>query len=581
MSELYLKIVNMSIAASWLILAVLVLRPVLKKAPKWVNVLLWGIAAVRLVLPFSIESAWSLIPSAETVSPGIMMEGSPTIHSGIPAINSAVNPVLSESFAPAPGASANPLQIWIPVLAVAWAAGVALLLAYTAVSYWRLRRRVRTAVLLRDSIFQCEAVASPFVLGVIKPRVYLPFQLDEQAVEQVIAHELAHIRRRDHWWKPLGFLLLTVYWFNPLLWLAYVLLCRDIELACDEKVIRGLDNEHRADYTQALLTCSVSRRTVAACPLAFGEVGVKERVKSVMNYKKPAFWVVVLAVAVCAVVAVCFLTNPKSDEPDTLPLLYSHSYDVIEVTYEASAPATNFSMVAGQNTPVYAITDGMRLMSRGEHTAGDEWTDLGVLTETELTKENFDELFFRGGRWPSGESASVIRKNNANAWMLVYHQDVLYYVLQQKNGEVYLAFGYYDYSEKNDPYSDDTTIRWLYKLEADFDEDTGDAPRLSLDDVIVLSKKGHDLRWGDFESFAHADIGSGLYIWSFEIDGLFTLMLGGGSTASETEPMYIRLAANDETKDYIDIRDGDVIGFIGLHEAAAPVRRSTDTEASF
>ena len=314
MNELFLKIINMSISASWLILAVLILRLVLKKAPKWVNVLLWGIVAVRLICPLSFESALSLIPSSETIPLDIEMAAKPTIDSGVPAINSVVNPVLS-SFAPPQHVltSANPLQIWIPILNIIWLIGVGALLLYTAVSYWRLCRKVDTAVRYKGNIFQSENVSSPFVLGIIKPRIYLPFNMNGQDLELVVAHEQAHIRRKDHWWKPLGFLLLTIHWFNPLMWLAYVLLCRDIELACDEKVIKELGNEQRADYMQALVACSVNRRMIAACPLAFGEVGVKERVKSVMNYKKPAFWVIIIAVIICVGVAACFLTNPKQD----------------------------------------------------------------------------------------------------------------------------------------------------------------------------------------------------------------------------------------------------------------------------
>ena len=239
-----------------------------------------------------------------------MMDTVPSVQTGVPAINNVINPVIGSSLAPAPGASANPLQIWIPILSMIWVAGVAILFVYTAVSYWRLRRKVSEAVILRDNIFQSENVASPFVLGIIKPRIYLPFNMNGQDLEHVVAHEQAHIRRKDHWWKPLGFLLLTIHWFNPLMWLAYVLLCRDIELACDEKVIKELDNEQRADYAQALVVCSVNRRMIAACPLAFGEIGVKDRVKSVMNYKKPEFWIIFLAVIACVIVAVCFLTNP-------------------------------------------------------------------------------------------------------------------------------------------------------------------------------------------------------------------------------------------------------------------------------
>lgn len=313
MNELFLKIINMSISASWLVLAVLILRFVLKKAPKWINVLLWGIVAIRLICPFSFESTLSLIPSAETIPLNIGMDTTPTINSGISAINNAVNPIIGQSNTPMAGASVNLLQITIGIYEYIWIFGMIALALYTAISYWRLRRKVDTAVRYKDNIFQSENVSFPFVLGIIKPRIYLPFKMNGQYLEYVVAHEQAHICRKDHWWKPLGFLLLMIHWFNPLMWLAYVLLCRDIELACDEKVIKELGNEQRGDYTQALVACSVNRRMIVACPLAFGEVSVKERVKSVMNYKKPAFWVIIISVIVCVGVAVCFLTNPKQD----------------------------------------------------------------------------------------------------------------------------------------------------------------------------------------------------------------------------------------------------------------------------
>ena len=313
MNELFLKIINMSISASWLVLAVLILRFVLKKAPKWINVLLWGIVAIRLICPFSFESTLSLIPSAETIPLNIGMDTTPTINSGISAINNAVNPIISQSNTPMAGASVNLLQITIGIYEYIWIFGMIALALYTAISYWRLHRKVDTAVRYKDNIFQSENVSFPFVLGIIKPRIYLPFKMNGQYLEHVVAHEQAHICRKDHWWKPLGFLLLMIHWFNPLMWLAYVLLCRDIELACDEKVIKELGNEQRGDYTQALVACSINRRMIAACPLAFGEVSVKERVKSVMNYKKPAFWVIIISVIVCVGVAVCFLTNPKQD----------------------------------------------------------------------------------------------------------------------------------------------------------------------------------------------------------------------------------------------------------------------------
>lgn len=333
MNELFLKIINMSISSSWLVMAVLILRLVLKKAPKWINVLLWGIVAVRLICPFSFESALSLIPSAETFPEKVISGPSFDVQTGITPVDNRINDYLGDRYFEGVTVPANNGNNIMTILSIVWTIGILLLVSYTVISYWRLHREIDTAVRFKDNIFQSENVSSPFVLGLIKPRIYLPFSINGQDLEHVVAHEQAHIRRKDHWWKPLGFLLLTIHWFNPFMWLSYVLICRDIELACDEKVIRELGNEQRADYTQALVACSVNRRTIAACPLAFGEVGVKERVKSVMNYKKPASWIVILAAIACVGVAVCFLTNPitvgdhfvltNSDSPgDTNKLAY-------------------------------------------------------------------------------------------------------------------------------------------------------------------------------------------------------------------------------------------------------------------
>ncbi len=305
------NILNASIAASWLILAVLLLRILLKKAPKWSHVALWGLVALRLLIPFSIESRFSLIPSAETVPQAILRLEGTQLH-GQAQLDIVSNPVYSGAFTPQISQTVDQMQTHMVVFTWVWLFGIAAMLLYTTVSYLRLRRSIGTAVLFRDNIYQSEHIGSPFVLGIIRPKIYLPFQMDGKNFEHVVAHEQAHIRRRDHWWKPLGFILLAFHWFNPLMWLAYVLLCRDIELACDEKVIRELGDGQRADYSQAMLSCSVNRKLIAACPLAFGEVGVKERVRSVLSYQKPAFWIVILAVIACIVVAVCFLTNPAN-----------------------------------------------------------------------------------------------------------------------------------------------------------------------------------------------------------------------------------------------------------------------------
>ncbi|MBR5252965.1 MAG: hypothetical protein IKV39_03710 [Clostridia bacterium] len=322
MGEIFIKLLNMSISAGWVVLAVIIARLLLRRAPKWVSVIMWALVGLRLICPFSLESALSLIPSAETVPQNIVYADVPTIHTGIGAVNSTVNPIISESFAPNPGDSVNPLGILTEVSAYIWVIGIAAMLIYTAVSYNTVCRRVREAIPHEGRIMLCDRVRSPFILGIIRPRIYLPSDIDPTDMEYVIAHEKAHLRRGDYLWKPLGFLLLSVYWFNPLMWVAYILLCRDIESACDERVLRTMGDDAKAPYSEALIKCSVPRRVIAACPLAFGEVGVKSRIKSVMNYKKPAFWVIIASLVLCIVLAVCFLTDPKakSDHEDFPPL---------------------------------------------------------------------------------------------------------------------------------------------------------------------------------------------------------------------------------------------------------------------
>lgn len=312
MAGIFLKIINMSISASWLVLVVLLLRLLLKKAPKWINGILWGFVGLRLIMPFSFESIFSLIPSAETISKA---PDAPRPHfdSGVTIVDNQVNNYLQGHYFEGVSRPGGHFVDITTILAIVWVVGIVALLIYTIISYMRLKNKIGTSVLLRDNIFQSENVVSPFVLGIIKPKIYLPFNMNDKDMSHVIAHEQAHIQRKDNWWKPFGFLLLALHWFNPLMWLGYVLLCRDIELACDEKVIKKLNTEQKADYSQALLTCSVNRRVIAACPLAFGEVGVRNRVKSVLNYKKPAFWIIAIAIVASIVVAVCFLTNPKQD----------------------------------------------------------------------------------------------------------------------------------------------------------------------------------------------------------------------------------------------------------------------------
>ncbi|MBR2643998.1 MAG: M56 family metallopeptidase, partial [Clostridia bacterium] len=325
MSKLFLHLLNISITAGWIVLVVVLLRFVLKKAPKWIRVVLWGLVALRLMLPVSIESVTSLVPSAETVhvepvTYTIIRDSDPhplpvegeqiVLQSGFSALNSVVNPVMEQATAK----HVDTVTMLKTVAGWVWLAGVCGMLLYALISFLRLRHRVRASVLLEKGVYVCDEISDPFILGLIVPKIYLPSGMDEQTRAYVLSHERAHLKRYDFIWKPLGFFLLSVYWFNPLLWLAYLLLCRDIELACDEKVVKELDNAGKAAYSEALVHASVSRRMVSACPLAFGETGVKGRVKSVLNYKKPAFWIILVAILACIAVAVCFLTMPKKDK---------------------------------------------------------------------------------------------------------------------------------------------------------------------------------------------------------------------------------------------------------------------------
>lgn len=303
MSAVFLTLLNRSITAGWLVLAVMLLRLLLHKAPKWIRCVLWGFVGIRLVCPFLFESAFSLIPNAKPVTHDVLLPDASAIQANLPVLSHTLDQAVV-------GSNANPMQAVVLVASVVWAIGAAGMLLYMLMSFLHLRKKIEEAVPLKGNVWICDHIDTPFILGVFKPRIYLPAAILQQDVPYVLAHEKAHLQRKDHLWKPLGFLLLSVYWFHPLLWAAYLLLCKDIELACDEKVIRQQGMSIKKPYCEALVNCSVPQKMIAACPLAFGEVSVKQRVKDVLHYKKPAKWIVSVAGIACAVTAVCLLTNP-------------------------------------------------------------------------------------------------------------------------------------------------------------------------------------------------------------------------------------------------------------------------------
>ena len=280
MEAIFLKILNLSITASWLILGAILVRFLFKKAPKSLRFVIWALVGARLILPFSFESAFSLIRNPEPIPQDIVISAEPQIQSGIEAVNTFINPIITETLTPtAPmtesAAASTPMHSLTHTLSIVWICVAAAMLGYALISYLILRRRVRASIKTGDGAYVCDEIDSPFVLGIVKPRIYLPSSLDGEQIAHVLSHERAHIKRRDHWWKPLSFMLLSVYWFNPLIWVAYVLLCRDIELACDERVARNMTDLERADYSSTLLELSIPRKMITACPVAFGEVSVR------------------------------------------------------------------------------------------------------------------------------------------------------------------------------------------------------------------------------------------------------------------------------------------------------------------
>lgn len=422
MESLFLSLWNRGAAAGWLVLAVIILRLALKKAPKSARCLLWGLVGLRLICPFSVQSALSLIPSAETVPQTVLGRDAFYVHSGVASFNIAVNEQLSdyyEAVSPPAGHTRSVLLL----CAAVWIAGMVLMLLWALASWLRLRRRLAEAVPEGDGVWLCGQIDTPFLLGLLRPRIYLPEGLDGESRACVLAHERAHIRRRDHWVKPAAYLLLAVYWFQPMVWIAYVLLCRDIELACDERVARDLDPAGRRRYSQTLLQCSVSRSTIAACPLAFGEVGVKERVKNVLHYKKPAFWVTAAALLACAAAAVCFLTDPPVEKADGDPA-------AAPLAAREDAPVyTGGALLYEQMSLNYLPADGS-YYARVQEIGGRleiTFSDGGTFSGTLAGQEPVDDMFLRAGfdryAYDTGLIDQLCPKNSSAEGRVYFDED--------------------------------------------------------------------------------------------------------------------------------------------------------------
>lgn len=491
MTAVFLKLLNMSITAGWIALAVMGLRMILKKMPKHFTCMLWSLVGLRLILPFSVESIFSLIPSAETIPETLSLGELPEIHSGITAFDRVANPAAKASFSrlSAGRSGAETLDILTKYAVFIWLAGMCLMLCYMLCSYLRLKKRLRCAVRLpaeslpcrrlQNNIWQSEFVDSPFILGLIKPRIYIPFHLSKDVLTHVLAHENAHLDRKDHLTKAFAFCLLSVYWFHPLLWAAYFLLCRDMELACDEKVIRNYQEEERKSYLLSLIGYDGKEKygkkvQLLTCPLSFGEVDIKERILRVKTWKKPALWLTLPALALCLIAALCLLTDPKegtsaAQEP------FGSPYQVEEILY--AAPWYDFSFTP-DNAPLYALTSGYQLLESTDtpisFDQGDgSWALCGEAKEIRLDKKTLEHAIAVDTEdVMQNISIHSLAKENKKAWLverLEQEYDIFYYIMLQKSGDLYLSYGY---NEAENP-----QIRWIFKLSA-LEEETLSADTL-------------------------------------------------------------------------------------------------------
>ncbi|MBQ7334723.1 MAG: M56 family metallopeptidase [Clostridia bacterium] len=624
MTELFYTILNMSISAGILILAVLLLRLFFRRAPKWVSVLLWGLVAVRLILPFVPESSLSLMPKAEWVTLDTFYTEENTFFDSVPADRIKIDTEIVEDVVYYYKVVEPPIEIHRGVSPVflmncIWLAGVAAMLVYMLVSYIRVMRCVRGARQFRDNIYTSESVSSPFVLGLIRPRIYLPENMDAVSMSYVIAHEEAHLRRLDHLWKPFGFLLLAVHWFNPLIWIGYILLCRDIEMACDERVVRGMNEEERADYSEALLECSVNRKIISACPLAFGEIGAKARIKTVLNYKKPAFWIVVLAVIASVTAAVCFLTNPITVRNPWVQEYVVGAEGILGQVDKAKYESVSEDFAIGADKYGRAVfkdprkafetmkqlySDGLALIAEEQNLAPISHSNYNLYKKfgwqvTSGTEEaqkqakfvtNFLDIYENSFAKdkpntdlpePTDEEesgkvlASHISKAQLDHEKLEQQlEEIEAHIHAVVNAEIIL-----EYQRKFSSVVCHPDANYVTVFVRDFTEDdirrfekvfedysyvlvSADAP-LTLEDVIKLSHKGYDLTWEDFDRFHYTETGSGLYIRVYEVGENFKVWIGGGSPTGT--PMYIYLALADDLDTRIDIRDGGVEEFIEKH----------------
>lgn len=493
MEGVFWKLLNMSITAGWLVIAVVIYRSIFKRAPKWINCMLWAFVAVRLLCPIMPESVISVLPQPEVQEAKVyeilyvpmaqekVQEEATTIQNKVPEQIEVTKNNTAEYTDTIVNNNQNQYQTevknrslkerLINYADIIWCGGMIVMLLYALWSYLQVYRTVSASVYIEKRVCICDYIITPFILGIFRPVIYLPSSLDEKTAVSVLAHERAHLKRMDYLWKPFGFVLLAVYWFNPIIWIAYILLCRDIELACDEKVIKDMDQETKKEYMEALLSSSVSRVKIAACPLAFGETGLKERMKFMTRYRKPALWIMITAMFTCILVGACFLTTPKAEETQ---IPFGQEYCVSEVVYLGGFDTRN-----PEEQPLYRLTEDYELLMLKDKNT-DEWESYGAFSEVELQERRFDDYLWDtySGFWTSElfnkDDMKELRENCKQAWRITGDDDIkpyFYYLLQQENGDHYLVYGNWDAAAEraqdqmeNVKTANNSKIEAIYKL---------------------------------------------------------------------------------------------------------------------
>jgi len=464
------KLFNMSLTASVVICIVLVLRLILKKVPKVVSYALWSVVLFRLLCPISIESDFSFFNLLDTptkdsgtvssvieyIPENIVHTEYPSVTMPIPGISNVINEALPQG---QEQLVADPLEAPTSFATYIWMIGILVMVIYSIVSYIRLHQTLLSSVKLHDNIFLADSISSPFVMGLIRPKIYLPSSLSEKERDYIILHEQHHIRRGDHVVKLLSFIALCLHWFNPLVWVAFIQSGKDMEMSCDEAVLRKLGEEIRVDYSASLISLATGRRIIAGAPLAFGEGDTEGRVKNIAKWKKPAVWVIVVAVIVCVVLTVCLITNPMNRDT----MLLGAEYRIDEILYRTSEEYNHVD----NDSPSICITADYCLYVRD--TEGN-WDFVGQMEPYTLDEKELSEYTAYKDGWlrhynPGEITDSYIMRMNETEY-----EAQLYLAFKTKKGDTLLGVGVEDISERGQGPSDDTALMFLVRLESNFSD---------------------------------------------------------------------------------------------------------------